>query len=212
MSVIKYKCQICKKTTTQRGHLIKHLKSKMHIGRINLLKNKLKNTSDEKLILLFETSNHLDIINTYEGLNIKFLFLKKYVGFIKIRNKSQSKEIKKINNKERDELNKELKKINNREELKNLIHDIHNTLRNLGAGYGMGALKVFNLIYGLKKIEDLNLLTKVGLSDNCKFSKLIEMLNSDIINKNEHINNQITSVIQREIHSSDIEFLSLIHI
>ena len=42
--------------------------------------------------------------------------------------------------------------VSNKEALKNKIHEIHNYLRNNGAGYGMNALKVFNVIYGLKKI------------------------------------------------------------
>ena len=42
--------------------------------------------------------------------------------------------------------------VSNKEALKDKIHEIHNYLRNNGAGYGMNALKVFNLLYGLKKI------------------------------------------------------------
>jgi hypothetical protein len=43
--------------------------------------------------------------------------------------------------------------ISNKDALKDKIHEIHNYLRNNGAGYGMNALKVFNNIYGLKKLE-----------------------------------------------------------
>ena len=61
--------------------------------------------------------------------------------------------------------------ITNREYLKDAIHDIHNFLRNNGAGYGMNALKIFNLFYGLKKIEDYGLYEKYtfkcGLCDDC---------------------------------------------
>ena len=45
--------------------------------------------------------------------------------------------------------------ISNKEALKDKIHEIHNYLRNNGAGYGMNALKVFNLIYGLKNKHEL---------------------------------------------------------
>ena len=41
--------------------------------------------------------------------------------------------------------------VSNKEALKDKIHEIHNYLRNNGAGYGMNAFKVFNIIYGLKK-------------------------------------------------------------
>ena len=34
--------------------------------------------------------------------------------------------------------------VSNKEALKDKIHEIHNYLRNNGAGYGMNALKVFN--------------------------------------------------------------------
>ena len=53
------------------------------------------------------------------------------------------------------ELKTEHHSISNKEALKDKIHEIHNYLRNNGAGYGMNALKVFNIIYGLKKIEYL---------------------------------------------------------
>jgi len=53
--------------------------------------------------------------------------------------------------------------ISNKEALKDKIHEIHNYLRNNGAGYGMNALKVFNILYGLKQIEENRLLeTKIG--------------------------------------------------
>ena len=69
--------------------------------------------------------------------------------------------------------------ISNKEALKNMIHDIHNYLRNNGAGYGMSALKTFNILYGLKKIEEKGLLDKVNLSDECKFSYLLQLANEN---------------------------------
>ena len=53
--------------------------------------------------------------------------------------------------------------ITNKEALKDKIHVIHNYLRNNGAGYGMNGLKVFNILYGLKKIEENNLFDRVNL-------------------------------------------------
>ena len=69
--------------------------------------------------------------------------------------------------------------ISNREALKEKIHEIHNFLRNNGAGYGMAALKVFNIFYGLKRIEENKLFDKVYLSDECKFSYLLEKSKGD---------------------------------
>lgn len=42
--------------------------------------------------------------------------------------------------------------VSNREALKSAIHEIHNYLRNNGAGHGMSNLKIFNVLYGLKKM------------------------------------------------------------
>ena len=61
------------------------------------------------------------------------------------------------------------------EELKEMIHDIHNFLRNSGIGYGISALKIFNLLYGLKKIEKFDLFDKIKLHKDCKFSSLVKL-------------------------------------
>ena len=39
--------------------------------------------------------------------------------------------------------------ITNKDSLRDYIHSIHDFLRNNGAGYGMNALKIFNIFYGL---------------------------------------------------------------
>ena len=65
--------------------------------------------------------------------------------------------------------------ISNREALKDKIHEIHNYLRNHGAGYGMNALKVFNIVYGLKKIEEAGLIDKAELKrPECEFSYILK--------------------------------------
>lgn len=104
-----------------------------------------------------------------------------------------SKKLININsiNKEYDIYNKEMSNdekqkielsnnVSNKEALKDKIHEIHNYLRNNGAGYGMNALKVFNLLYGLKKIEEKNLLDKVKLKrPDCEFSYLLKIANEN---------------------------------
>lgn len=65
--------------------------------------------------------------------------------------------------------------ISNKDALRDKIHEIHNFLRNNGAGYGMNALKVFNILYGLKKIDESNLFDKLKLNPECKFSYLLKL-------------------------------------
>ena len=43
--------------------------------------------------------------------------------------------------------------ISTKEQLKTHVHQIHNLIRNSGAGYGLDALKIFNFFYGLKILE-----------------------------------------------------------
>ena len=66
----------------------------------------------------------------------------------------------------------------NKESLKEKIHEIHNFLRNNGVGYGMNALKVFNIFYGLKKIEESGLIDEVNLKKpECEFKYLLKLAN-----------------------------------
>lgn len=79
--------------------------------------------------------------------------------------------------------------ITTREQLKDHIHSIHNYIRNNGAGYGLEAMKIFNVFYGLKLIDPI--IDKVGWDKNYSFKNLMKL-----INKNE--NEELVSVI-REI-------------
>ena len=94
--------------------------------------------------------------------------------------------------------------ISNKDALKDKIHDIHNYLRNNGAGYGMNALKVFNLLYGLKKIEENNLFDKVNLDPKCKFSYLLELANSG---EDEKLPGHIDGVVLQSISQSSVRNL-----
>jgi len=91
--------------------------------------------------------------------------------------------------------------ISSREALKDKIHEIHNFLRNNGVGYGMNALKVFNIFYALKKIEDKGLIEKVNFKESCKFSKLLAKANE---NKDEEITYLILKHVLDAIHVSKI--------
>ena len=95
--------------------------------------------------------------------------------------------------------------ISNKDALKDKIHEIHNFLRNNGAGYGMNALKVFNIIYGLKKIEENNLLDKVNLKrPDCEFTYLLKLANE---NKDENLAELIFGSVLSSISESNIREL-----
>jgi len=63
--------------------------------------------------------------------------------------------------------------ITNSDSLREHIHSIHNYLRNHGGGYGLNALKIFNIFYGIKKLEDYNLNEQIGLNEEYSFSTLL---------------------------------------
>ena len=90
--------------------------------------------------------------------------------------------------------------ITNKEALRDKIHEIHNLLRNNGAGYGMNALKIFNFFYGLKKIEEKNLLEKINITNpKYKFSYLLQLANK---NKDEELTELIFN-INNEIYNNE---------
>jgi type I restriction-modification system DNA methylase subunit len=100
--------------------------------------------------------------------------------------------------------------VSNKEALKDKIHEIHNYLRNNGAGYGMNALKVFNILYGLKKIEENNLLDKVNLKrPDCEFSYLLQIAND---NKDEELSELIRENVLDSINDSSVKSLLLYEI
>jgi len=95
--------------------------------------------------------------------------------------------------------------VSNKEALRDKIHEIHNYLRNNGAGYGMNALKVFNIIYGLKKIEENDLLDKVSLKKpDCEFSYLLKLANE---NKDEQLAELIFGNVLQSICDSELKDL-----
>jgi type I restriction-modification system DNA methylase subunit len=90
-----------------------------------------------------------------------------------------------------------------REDLKEKIHDTHNFLRNNGVGYGMNALKVFNLFYGLAMIETNNLYEHIELNPECKFSRLLDLSK----NENYNIYNDIVRYQEMLISSKANRFV-----
>jgi hypothetical protein len=94
--------------------------------------------------------------------------------------------------------------ISNKEALKDKIHEIHNFLRNNGAGYGMNALKIFNIIYGLKKIEENNLFDKVKLIPEAKFSYLLNLANN---REDEKLQFLIIGNLLESINESKLKYI-----
>ena len=70
-----------------------------------------------------------------------------------------------------------------KEELKEYVHSIHNFIRNSGAGYGMTALKMFNLIYSLKLLKGK--CKEIGLDEECDWDNIKKEMDE---NKKKGIN------------------------
>jgi type I restriction-modification system DNA methylase subunit len=93
--------------------------------------------------------------------------------------------------------------ITNKDALKNKIHEIHNFLRNNGAGYGMNALKVFVILYGIKKIEQDGWLNKLNLKRPCcEFSYLLKVANE---NQGERLAELIFGDVLQSIFESELK-------
>ena len=160
-----YTCEICKTKPDQLSHHKTHLDTQKHKDKKELFELKLSKVSDKELQKLYNTTDISIIVDENET---SIIFLKKddisNETFDEVHSTSSKKLINNnFNNKEDNIHNKEMSddekqkvelsnNVSNKEALKDKIHEIHNYLRNNGAGYGMNALKVFNLLYGLKKI------------------------------------------------------------
>jgi type I restriction-modification system DNA methylase subunit len=181
-----YTCNICNSKPDQISHHKSHIETQKHKDKKELFELKLGKLTKEELIEKYDEDNIDDIIKNME-----------------------TNEIKKLN----DELNndklmntlmEDTNIISNRDALRDKIHEIHNFLRNNGAGYGMNALKIFNILYGLKKIEENELLDKCELSDECKFSNLLKLANE---NKDEKLAELIYGSVLDSISESKIRDL-----
>lgn len=86
--------------------------------------------------------------------------------------------------------------ITNKYKLKEWIHDVHNFLRNKGAGYGMKPLHIFSLFYGLMRLEEYDMLEQFGLSDErMKFSYLVKLSN-EYKSEGEHKLSELYNIIK----------------
>jgi type I restriction-modification system DNA methylase subunit len=197
-----YTCEICKTKPDQLSHHKTHLDTQKHKDKKELFELKLSKLSSKELQKLYNTIDITIIVdenetNTYVYIEDNKKLINSNFNDKDIHNKEMSDDEKQ----KVDQSNN----ISNKEALKDKIHEIHNFLRNNGAGYGMNALKVFNLLYGLKKIEEKKLLDKVNLKrPDCEFSHLLKIANE---NKDEQLTELILGSVSTSIYKSNISEL-----
>jgi len=199
-----YTCEICKTKPDQLSHHKTHLDTQKHKDKKELFELKLSKLSSKELQKLYNTTDITIIVdenetNTYVPIedNKKLINSNSIDKDDDIHNKEMSDD-----EKQKIELSNN---VSNKEALKDKIHEIHNYLRNNGAGYGMNALKVFNLLYGLKKIEEKKLLDKVKLKrPDCEFKNLLDLANK---NKDDELSALIRGNVLDSIDSSPIKNL-----
>tara|TARA_B100000767_G_scaffold116803_1_gene111473 strand:- start:5645 stop:8851 length:3207 start_codon:yes stop_codon:yes gene_type:complete len=158
-----YQCLICNTNLDQISHHKSHLNTSKHKTHLKLFRYKCKELSDSELLDKYNSKNIEKIINFMENNEI---ITKKKLNY-----NSFDDDIHIMS-----ELSLDTNTITNREDLKDKIHEIHNFLRNNGAGYGMNALKVFNMIYGLKRLEEKGLYQEIEFNNKQNhFSNLLKL-------------------------------------
>ena len=202
-----YSCQICKSKPDQVSHHKSHLETERHKDKTELFQLKLSRLSKYQLL---EKYNSFDIDIIIDALvNTVYEYKDSKAENKKLNSETTVNETN-INTIDIIELSTEemsaqntTDTITNKEALKDKIHELHNYLRNNGAGYGMNALKVFNILYGLKKIEEKNLFEKANLKvPDAKFSVLLNLANTanntiTYDNLSKYIDEDVLDAIQR---------------
>ena len=184
-----YTCSFCDTTPDQLSHHKVHLETQKHKDKRELFLFRLSKCTKEELNIQYNTTQINDIVsvmetqlyvakeNTSQTLNPKKLIA------TTPNTEHHNISISTISNElilteyERN-MTEQSNNISSREALKDKVHELHNFLRNNGAGYGMTALKMFNIFFGLKKIEEKGLFKTTGLSLECRFSHLLELARS----------------------------------
>lgn len=203
-----YSCGICKTTPDQISHHKSHIETQKHKDKRELFEFKLSKLTNQELEEKYKTDKIKDIIQEIETIiytpidNINSLTNKKKLKQnIKNYKSDKTEDMNTLKNTAIEQTNS----VSNKEALKDKIHEIHNYLRNNGAGYGMNALKVFNIIYGLKKIEENGLFDKVSLKKpDCEFSYLLKLANE---NKDEQLADLIFGNVLQSICDSELKEL-----
>ena len=189
----RYKCGFCETLPDQISHHKSHIQTQKHNDKKKIFELSLLNYSKtEEKYGIYEYNliiENIETILVYDKVDEKKLNILDTIScnLNKIMSRNQEQIIK-------------ANSVSNKEALRDKIHEIHNYLRNNGAGYGMTALKIFNILYGLKKIEDTNSLESLELKDECKFSHLLELAEE---NKDEYLSEYIYVNVLDYIHEND---------
>ena len=199
-----YSCGICNTTPDQISHHKSHIETQKHKDKRELFEFKLSKLTNQELEGKYKTHNINDIVSETETII--------YTPIDKINSLTNNKKLKQniLNNisditEDMNTMIEQTNSVSNKEALKDKIHEIHNYLRNNGAGYGMNALKVFNIIYGLKKIEENGLFDRVNLKKpDCEFSHLLKLANE---NKDEQLAELIFGNVLQSICESVLKEL-----
>ncbi len=203
-----YTCEICKTKPDQLSHHKAHLETQKHKDKKELFELKLSKLSNNELLKLYNTTDISVIVDENETSLINREML--LDNNKKLNNTDSNNNVNDIMSSTDKQKIEKSDNVSNKEALRDKIHEIHNYLRNNGAGYGMNALKVFNLLYGLKKIEEKNLLDKVGLKrPDCEFSYLHNLATK---NKDEELSAMILDNVIDSINESPIRSLLLYEI
>jgi type I restriction-modification system DNA methylase subunit/restriction endonuclease S subunit len=176
-----YSCNICKTKFDQISHHKSHIETQKHKDKKELVELKLSKLTLEELHATYFTTTIYDISQEMETVVNKKLITNDDIKTVKMA-----------------------EVISNKEALKDKIHEIHNFIRNHGGGYGMSALKVFNILYGLKKIEENNLVGKCKLSEVCRFSHLLGLANK---HEDERLTELIIGEVLDSIRQSDCDYI-----
>ena len=181
-----YRCAICDNNCDQKSHHTSHIKTKKHNDAKRIFELELGHLSKDELIAKYKSNLITHILACQETVIVEV------------------DDVSSVGSETNEIIDVDTLTISNKEALREHIHKIHNYLRNNGAGYGMNALKVFNLLYGLKKLEDSNLFEKIGLNPKCKFSVLLDMAHR---NDSERINEHIVTEILDELYKDSFKNL-----
>jgi len=209
-----YSCRICKSKADQLSHHKSHLETEKHKDKTELFQLRLSKLSENELLSKYNSSDIEIIIDAL--VNTVYEYKDSKTENKKLILKTTENETN-INTFEltAEEMSAQntTDTITNKEALKDKIHELHNYLRNNGAGYGMNALKVFNILYGLKKIEEKNLFEKANLKvPDGKFSYLLELANKNTAESEQKLVEHILGKVLDAINDSKINDLLMYEI
>jgi len=169
-----YSCDICKTKPDQLSHHKSHLKTQKHKNQRTIFTLQLQSMDIETLEQQYKSNNIQEIVSQIETKSVNL----------------------------KEELLASMNyTITNSDSLKEHIHSIHNYLRNHGGGYGLGALKIFNIFYGLKKLEEHGLNEMIGLIEKFWFSSLLKMSNEKT---DEEFHHHIVNGLLNELYDKPL--------